>query len=69
MRLLSSLASLSEADFLRRSEIGTQRKRGRWLTFILGPYGEATSFVRGEAPRVFDVMTRDPLTITAEHYA
>ena len=28
---------VSEGDFVRRSEIGTQRKRGRWLRFILGP--------------------------------
>ena len=28
---------VSEGDFIRRSEIGTQRKRGRFLKFILGP--------------------------------
>ena len=28
---------VSEGDFIRRSEIGTGRKRGRWLRFILGP--------------------------------
>ena len=27
---------VSEGDFIRRSEIGTQRKRGRWLKFLLG---------------------------------
>ena len=27
---------VSEGDFIRRSEIGTGRKRGRWLRFILG---------------------------------
>ena len=26
---------VSEGDFIRRSEIGTQRKRGRWLKFLL----------------------------------
>ena len=28
---------ISEGDFIRRSEIGTQRKRGQFLKFILGP--------------------------------
>ena len=57
---------VSEGDFLRRSEIGTQRKRGRWLTFILGPGEGATSFVREYGRKVSDVMTRDPLTITED---
>lgn len=57
---------VSEGDFLRRGEIGTQRKRGRWLTFILGPGEEATSFVHEYGRKVSDVMTRDPLTITED---
>ena len=28
---------VSEGDFIRRSEIGTQTPRIRWLDFILGP--------------------------------
>lgn len=28
---------ISEGDFIRRAEIGTQRKRGRWLRMLLGP--------------------------------
>jgi CBS domain-containing protein len=28
---------VSEGDFIRRSEIGTQRRRGRFLKLILGP--------------------------------
>ena len=27
---------VSESDFIRRVEIGTQRKHERWLTFLLG---------------------------------
>jgi CBS domain-containing protein len=27
---------VSEGDFIRRGEIGTHRKRGRWLKFLLG---------------------------------
>jgi len=57
---------VSEGDFLRRSEIGTQRKRGRWLTFLLGPGEQATSFVREYGRKVSEGMTRDPLTITED---
>src|SRR3569832_1763447 len=35
---------VSEGDFIRRSEIGTGRKRGRWLRFILGPGKSASDF-------------------------
>ena len=27
---------VSEGDFIRRGEIGTQRKRSRWLRFLMG---------------------------------
>jgi CBS domain-containing protein len=27
---------ISGGDFIRRAEIGTQRKRGRWLRFLVG---------------------------------
>src|ERR1700757_3355278 len=37
---------VSEGDFIRRSEIGTGRKRGRWLRFILGPGNSASDFIR-----------------------
>jgi CBS domain-containing protein len=54
---------VSEGDFIRRSEIGTQRKRGRWLKFLLGAGGAATEFVHEHGRRVSEVMTRDSLTI------
>jgi CBS domain-containing protein len=57
---------VSEGDFLRRSEIGTRRKRSRWLQFILGPGEEATSFVHEQGRKVSEVMTREPLTITED---
>src|SRR5215470_7445662 len=57
---------VSEGDFIRRSEIGTQRKRGRWLKFILGPGTAASDFVQEHGRRVEEVMTRDPLTITED---
>ena len=55
---------VSEGDFIRRSEIGTQRKRGRFLKFILGPGQTATDFVREHGRKVAEIMTKTPLTIT-----
>jgi CBS domain-containing protein len=57
---------VSEGDFIRRSEIGTQRKRSRWLKFLLGAGAAATDFVHEHGRRISEVMTRDPLTITEE---
>jgi CBS domain-containing protein len=57
---------LSEGDFIRRSEIGTGRKRGRFLKFILGPGTAATDFVHEHGSKVGEVMTSEPLTITED---
>jgi CBS domain-containing protein len=57
---------VSEGDFIRRSEIGTQRKRSRWLKFLLGAGAAATEFVHEHGRRISEVMTRDPLTITED---
>ena len=54
---------LSEADFLRRAEIGTQRKRSRWLQFLVGANREADDFVREHGRIVEDIMTRDVKTV------
>lgn len=57
---------ISEGDFIRRSEIGTQRKRGRFLKFILGSGKEATDFVHEHGRKIAEIMTPDPLTIDEE---
>ncbi|WP_315756133.1 MULTISPECIES: CBS domain-containing protein [unclassified Bradyrhizobium] len=57
---------VSEGDFIRRSEIGTGRKRGRWLRFILGPGKSAADFVHEHGRKVSEVMTKSPLTITED---
>src|SRR5215813_8691629 len=57
---------VSEGDFIRRSEIGTQRRRGRWLNFILGPGAAASDFVQEHGRRVEEVMTKNPFTITED---
>ena len=58
------LGIISEGDFIRRSEIGTQRKRGRFLKFILGPGQAATDFVHEHGRKVAEIMTPQLLTIT-----
>ena len=57
---------VSEGDFIRRSEIGTQRKRGRFLKFILGPGKEAADFVHEHGRKIGEIMTPQPLTITED---
>ena len=57
---------VSESDFLRRSEIGTGRKRAAWLQFFLGPGRSAADFVRERGRRVEDVMTPNPVTVGEE---
>jgi CBS domain-containing protein len=57
---------VSEGDFIRRSEIGTQRKRGRWLKFLLGSSVAATDYVHEHGRKVADVMTADPVTIAED---
>lgn len=57
---------VSEGDFIRRSEIGTQRKRGRFLKFILGPGKAATDFVHEHGSKIGEIMTPQPLTVTED---
>jgi CBS domain-containing protein len=49
---------LTEGDLLRRAELDTDRKRPRWLEFLLGPGRLAEDYVKTHARRVDEVMTR-----------
>ncbi|WP_213737025.1 CBS domain-containing protein [Bradyrhizobium sp. dw_411] len=57
---------ISEGDFLRRSEIGTQRQRGRFMKFILGAGREATDFVHEHGRKIAEIMTPEPLTVSED---
>lgn len=57
---------ISEGDFLRRVEIGTERKRARWLRLLLGPGQTAADFVHEHGRKVGEIMTRHPYTVRAD---
>jgi CBS domain-containing protein len=50
-------------DFLRRSETGTERRRPRWVEFILGPGTIARDYVHSHARRIDEVMTTEVETV------
>jgi CBS domain-containing protein len=50
---------LSEGDFLRRSETHTERRRSRWLEFLMGPGRIAGDYVHSHGSKVSEVMTSD----------
>jgi CBS domain-containing protein len=54
---------VTEGDFLRRAETGTERKRSRWLEFLIGPGRLAAEYVQTHGRKVSEVMTPDPVTI------
>ncbi|TWB93153.1 BON domain-containing protein [Bradyrhizobium macuxiense] len=60
------LGIVSESDFLRRTEIGTQRRRPRWLQFFMGPGWAAEEFLHERGRRVGAVMSVDPVTVTEQ---
>jgi CBS domain-containing protein len=57
---------VSQGDFIRRTEIGTERKRGRWLKFLVGPGRAASDFVHERGRKVEEVMTSEPRTVTED---
>lgn len=57
---------VSEGDLLRRAETGTERRRPRWLEFLLGPGPMAEAYVRSHGRRVDEIMTRDVVTVTPD---
>lgn len=57
---------LSEGDFLRRRETGTQRRRSRWLEFLMGPGKLAVEYAHSHGSKVSEVMTTDVHTVTED---
>jgi CBS-domain-containing membrane protein len=54
---------VTEGDFLRRSEIGTQRRRSRWIEFLIGPGRLADEYSRSSSRNIGEIMTHDVYTV------
>src|SRR5579864_9707198 len=54
---------VTEGDFLRRSELGTQRQRPKWLEFIVGPGKLAEDYVHASGRKVEEIMTPEPCVV------
>ena len=57
---------VSEGDFLRRTEIGTERKRSRWLEVFARSGQLADEYARSHGRRIEEIMTPDPATVTED---
>jgi CBS domain-containing protein len=54
---------VSEGDLLRRAETGTERRRPRWLEFLLGPGRLAAEYAHTHGRKVKEVMTTELETV------
>jgi CBS domain-containing protein len=57
------IGMLSEGDFIRRAEIGTEKRRGRWLSLLADADRAALDFSRRHGRKVVQVMTPNPIRI------
>jgi len=62
----SLVGIVTEGDFLRRVETGTEKERPKWLEIFMGPGRLADEYVRTHGRRVGEVMTPDPFTIAED---
>jgi CBS domain-containing protein len=60
------LGIVTEGDFLRRAETATERRRPRWLNFLVGPGRLADEYVQTHTRKIADVMTSEPYTVTED---
>ncbi|WP_461320173.1 CBS domain-containing protein [Bradyrhizobium elkanii] len=54
---------LSDGDFIRRVEVGTEKRRGRWLAMLAGTNQVALDFARQHGRKVSQIMSPDPITV------
>ena len=57
---------VSEADFLRRVEAGTERRRSRWLELFTRRETIAAEYVKSHGRKVSDVMTTWPVSVSED---
>ena len=57
------IGMLSEGDFIRRVELGTEKRRSRWLSALAGADQVAVDFTRQHGRKVSQIMSPKPITI------
>ncbi|MCC7276252.1 MAG: CBS domain-containing protein [Alphaproteobacteria bacterium] len=57
---------VSEGDFLRRGELGTERKRSSWLELLVGTGRSAGDYVQSHGRKIGEVMTQDVVTTSRD---
>src|SRR6266567_5599832 len=57
---------ITEGDFLRRGETGTERHRTRWIELLAGSGRLAEEYAHAHGRKVGEVMTRDVVTIAED---
>jgi CBS domain-containing protein len=57
---------VTEGDFLRRTETGTERHRGRWIELLVGPERLAEEYAHAHGRTLDEVMTREVVTIAED---
>jgi len=57
---------LSESDFLRRVEVGTEKRRGRWLALLAGREQITLDFIRHHGRKASEIMSPSPITINED---
>jgi len=57
---------VSEGDLLRRAEIGTERRRSKWLDALIDPNIQAADFSASRGVLARDVMTREIVSVRPE---
>jgi CBS domain-containing protein len=57
---------VTEGDFLRRAEIGTERHRKRWVELLVDSGPLAEEYAHSHGRKVEEVMTRDVVTVTED---
>jgi CBS domain-containing protein len=57
---------VSDGDFIRRAEIGTERKHGRWLGQLVGRGRIGADFVQSHGRTIGEIMTPQPVTVSED---
>jgi CBS-domain-containing membrane protein len=57
---------VSDGDLLHRPETGTERRRSRWIDFLIDTSTKAREFRKSHGLRAADVMTRDVVSVRSD---